>query len=95
VAICAGIQRDGGAIVYTVNRDKPSKEELAGIFAESIVSGTLALTDGLRSYNVFEDLGSCQVVETTKEEGSIYNLNTVNGLHSYMIHPSKGSKKVM
>ena len=60
--------RDGGAIVRTVNRATPSKEELAGIFAESITPGMLALTDGLRSYNVFEDLGICQVVEATKEE---------------------------
>ena len=84
VAICTGIQRDGGAIVCTVNRAKPSKEELAGIFAESIEPGTLALTDGLRSYNVFKDLGICPVVDATKEDDSFYNLNTVNGLHSYI-----------
>lgn len=84
VAICTDIQRDGSAIVRTVNRAKPLKEELAGIFADSITPGMLAMTDGLRSYNVFEDLGICSVVEAAKEEDSLYNLNTVNGLHSYI-----------
>jgi hypothetical protein len=76
--------RDGGAIVRTVNRAKPAKKELDGIFAESITPGMPALTDGLRSYNVFEDLGICQAAWATKEEDSFYNLNTVNGLHSYI-----------
>ena len=84
IAICTGIQRDGGAIACTVNRAKPSKEELASIFAGSIQPGTLALTDGLRSYNVLKELGICTVVEAYKDEDGFYNLNTVNSMHSYI-----------
>ena len=84
VAICTGIQRDGGAIACTVNRAKPTKEELAEIFAVSIQAGTIALTDGLRSYNVFKDQNICAVVDTTKETEGFYNLNTVNSFHSYI-----------
>lgn len=84
IAICTGIQRDGDALASTVNRAKPSKEELKEIFSGSIQPGTLALTDGLRSYNVFQELNICSVKDVTKEEGSFYNLNTVNGMHSYI-----------
>ena len=84
IAVCTDIQRDGGAIACTVNRAKPSKEELAAFFAGFIQSGMLALTGGLRSYNVFNELGICIVVEDSKEEDSFYNLNTVNSMHSYI-----------
>ena len=59
-------------------------EELAEIFAVSIQAGTIALTDGLRSYNVFKDQNICAVVDTTKETEGFYNLNTVNSFHSYI-----------
>ena len=36
VAICTGIQRDGGAIAETVNRAKPSGKELSSIFRSHI-----------------------------------------------------------
>lgn len=56
VAICTGIQRDDGIVAETVNRAKPSAEELADICRGHIVKGTLILTDRLRSYNVLETL---------------------------------------
>lgn len=84
VAICTGIQRDGEAIAASVNRAKPSKEELAKIFSEHLKEGTLVLTDGLRSYSVFEGFKNCSVVDATRTEGSFFNLNAVNGMHSFI-----------
>lgn len=67
VAICTGIQRDGG------------------IFRGHNAKDTLILTDGLRSYNVLENLTSCTVVNVKQKAGrGIFNLNTVNSLHSFI-----------
>lgn len=85
IAICTGIQRGGSAIAATVNRAKPSNEELAGIFRGHIGEDTLVLTDGLRSYNVLETLVNCTVVDVNHEESrGMFHLNTVNSLHSYI-----------
>lgn len=48
----SGIQRARGTIACTVNRAKPSKEELDAIFAESIQHDTLFLGKGLCRCNV-------------------------------------------
>lgn len=85
VAICTGIQRDGGVIAVTANRAKPSSEELASIFRGHITDDTLILTDGLRSYSALETLADCTVVDVNHEKGrGIFHLNTVNSLHSYI-----------
>ena len=85
IAICTGIQRDGGAVVGAANRAKPSKDELRSIFEGHIAEGTLAITDGLKSYSVFNDSFKCSVVDMNQSKGEkFYNLNTVNGLHSYI-----------
>lgn len=85
VAICTGIQRDGGVIAETVNRAKPSGKELGQIFCNRIAQDTLVLTDGLRSYRALEPLTNCTVVDINHEEGrGVFNLNTVNSLHSYI-----------
>jgi len=44
VAICTGIQRDGGCVAETVNRAKPSDKELCEIFSVHIAECTLVLT---------------------------------------------------
>ena len=85
IAICTGVQRDGDAIAATVNRAKPSSEELGEIFQGHIAEDSLILTDGLRSYNILETLANCTVVDVNHEESrGIFNLNTVNSLHSYI-----------
>lgn len=85
IAICTGVQRDGGVIAETVNRAKPSGDELSSIFRGHIAENTLVLTDGLRSYNVLESLTGCAVVDVShKENKRMFNLNTVNSLHSYI-----------
>ena len=85
VAICTGIQRDGGIVAETVNRAKPSAKELEEVFRGHIGKDTLILTDGLRSYNVLETLADCTVVDINCEEyRKMFHLNTVNSLHSYI-----------
>ncbi len=85
IAICTGIQRDGGVIAVTVNRAKPSSEELGRIFCGHIAEDTLVLTDGLRSYSALETLADCTVVDVNHEKSrGIFHLNTVNSLHSYI-----------
>ena len=85
IAICTGVQRDGGIIAVTVNRAKPSGKELASIFQGHIAEDTLVLTDGLRSYSVLETFVNCTVVDVNHEEGrGMFHLNTVNSLHSYI-----------
>ena len=73
------------AMAETVNRAKPSGEELDSLFRGHIAQGTLILTDGLRSYRVLEGLEECSVVDINHEKSrGIFNLNTVNSLHSYI-----------
>ena len=85
IAICTGIERKGSAMAETVNRAKPSGEELDSLFRGHIAQGTLILTDGLRSYRVLEGLEECSVVDINHEKSrGIFNLNTVNSLHSYI-----------
>lgn len=85
IAICTGIQRDGRAIAATANRAKPSGKELQKIFCGHIVENTLALTDGLCSYYALEMLTKCSVLNVNRQKSDrIFNLNTVNSLHSYI-----------
>lgn len=89
VCICTGIQRDGGAYAATVNRAKPSAGELIRIFEGHIADGTLALCDGLRSYHAFPGIADCTVEDCNGRGGKascFYNLNTVNGFHSFIKH---------
>lgn len=81
--MCAGIQRDGSVVAASINRAKPSGEELEKIFRGHIAGSALMLTDGLRSYRVLEMLADCTVVDVNHEEHhGFFNLNTVNSLHS-------------
>ena len=85
VAICTGIERNGDAIAETVNRAKPSREELSHIFRDHIAEGTIALTDGLRSYRALESLANCAVIDVNKAENKrFFHLNTVNSMHSFI-----------
>ena len=85
IAICTGIQRNGGTIAESVNRAKPSSAELMQIFGNHIADGTLILTDGLRSYGTFCSISGCTVKNVQSEEaGGVFNLNTVNGFHSFI-----------
>ena len=87
VCICTGIQRKGDAMAATVNRAKPSAKELLTIFEGHIADGTLALCDGLRSYHALPGIADCIVKDCNDpcaEDACFYNLNTVNGFHSFI-----------
>ncbi len=87
LCICTGIQRKGDAFAATVNRTKPSEKELVSIFEGHIADGTLALCDGLRSYHALPGIADCTVRDCVNQEGSdthFFNLNTVNGFHSFI-----------
>ncbi len=87
LCICTGIQRKGEAFAATVNRAKPSAKELVSIFEGHIADGTLALCDGLRSYHAFPGIADCTVRDCVNQESDdahFFNLNTVNGFHSFI-----------
>lgn len=87
VCICTGIQCKGATIVATVDRVKSGAEELISIFEGHISDGTLALCDGLRSYHAFPGIADCTVKDCNnwdREVSCFYNLNTVNGFHSFI-----------
>lgn len=86
VCICAGVQRnDGEAIAKSVNRAKPTIEELCDVFGNHIADGSLVLTDGLRGYKFLETRVKCSVINIDNEtNGSVYNLNNVNSFHSFI-----------
>ena len=71
----------------TVNRAKPSAKELLTIFEGHIADGTLALCDGLRSYHALPGIADCIVKDCndpSAEDTCFYNLNTINGFHSFI-----------
>ena len=86
VCICTGVQRKGNALVESINRAKPTSEELLQIFDGHIGKGTLVITDGLRSYNILPKIADCSVKNAKEEKSSFYHLNTVNNLHSFIKH---------
>lgn len=87
VCICTGIQRKGEAYAATINRAKPDAAELADLFTGHIAHGTLVLCDGLKSYHSLAMSTGCTVKDCHKlleEEKYFFNLNTVNGFHSFI-----------
>ena len=85
VCICTGIERNGDAIAMTVNRAKPSAQELQDVFSGHISSDTLALCDGLRGYAILEKVTGCSVKSVLNEQNhNFFNLNTVNSFHSFI-----------
>ena len=85
ICICTGIERKGSAFAASVNRARPSIDELKEVFTGHIADETLVLCDGLHGYSSLEELAKCSVKDVTSEpEDRFYNLNTVNGYHSFI-----------
>lgn len=85
VCICTAVGRDEGVVVNTVNRAKPSNDELQKVFEGHISDGLLVLTDGLKGYKSLESVASCTVVGLLEENhDKFFHLNTVNNLHSFI-----------
>lgn len=80
-------ERKGNAYAATINRAKPGAEELSALFEEHISNEALVLCDGLKSYRSLPEATGCTVKDChgLPEEGkSFFNLNTVNGFHSFI-----------
>lgn len=61
--------------------------ELISIFEGHIADETLVLCDGLRSYHAFPGIADCTVKDCSnrnREDSCFYNLNAVNGFHSFI-----------
>jgi transposase-like protein len=89
VSICTGVERDGKVIAKTVNRATPSKEDISDVFGERIQKTALVLCDGAKGYGVLTHACECEVSNVKKpgdgqEVNSFYNINTANGLHSFI-----------
>ena len=86
VCICVGVQRNGGAVMAkSVNRAKPTVEELCEVFDGHIADGSVVFTDGLRGYKFLETRAVCSVINVDHETNKcVYNLNNVNSFHSFI-----------
>lgn len=86
ICICTGAQRKGSVIAGSVNRAKPSSQELLEVFSGHIAGDTLILCDGLKSYKALEAAEGCIIKDVTSETTGrgFYNLNTVNAFHSFI-----------
>ena len=85
VCICAGVERGGASMAMTINRAKPSSQEIQDVFAGHISEDALALCDGLRSYAKLGDAVGCSIKNVDLEDNhKFFNLNTVNSFHSFI-----------
>ncbi len=57
IAICTGVQRDGGVIAATVNRAEPSSKELEEIFRGHIAEDTLVLPSTIPDFRPAINIG--------------------------------------
>jgi len=84
VSISTGIERDGCCVAKTVTRATPGKDDIAQVFGERISGDALILTDGAKSYDVLVTNCGCSVENVKEHEQGFYNINTVNGFHSFI-----------
>jgi len=88
ICVCAGIERDGRAIATSVNRATAGKDDIEQVFGRHVGNTTVILSDGAKGYNVLEETGLCSVLnaknEITNKSDNFYNINTVNGFHSFI-----------
>jgi len=84
ICICAAIERGGAAFSTAVNRAAPDKNEIHSVFAGRVDENTLVLCDGAKEYNILEEKCGCSTVNADKESDGFYNINSVNGYHSFI-----------
>ena len=82
VSIMAGMERGGQIYAKTANRATPSRNDITEIFGEHIAPKTLVLCDGAKGFNALNDVA--EVVNAKNESGSFFNINSVNGFHSFV-----------
>ena len=88
ICICAGVQRNqGSAYANTVNRARPTDDEIQQVFQGHISSGSVLFTDGAKGYRILEEGIECAVESVDAEEQKkrkIANLNNVNSFHAFI-----------
>ena len=92
LCICAGIERTGGAISQAVNRAMADKEDIRRVFAGRVSSNTVILSDGAKGYSILEESGICTVINASEEREGFFNINTVNGYHSFIKERNRNAR---
>ena len=84
ICICVAADRNGNITAKSVNRAKPSGEDIRNALQDKIAEEAVFQCDGSDSYNelIFEK--NCKKFELNghKSYDKVHHLNTVNGLHS-------------
>jgi len=84
ICICTGVERGGQAISRAVNRAVVSKDEIEKVFSGRIGDNSVIITDGLKGYSVLAEYGKRAVITANEGNGGFFNMNTVNGFHSFI-----------
>jgi transposase-like protein len=92
VCVCAGVEREGGAVSEAVNRATAGKDDIQRVFGGRVSNKTVILSDGAKGYGVLEESGKCAVMNAGKEADSFFNINTVNGFHSFMKERNRSAR---
>lgn len=84
VCICTGVGREGGAVAVSLNRAKPSADELKAAFKGYLDEDTLIICDGLRSYVALGAEYGCSIKDINLETDRYFHLNNTNSFHSFI-----------
>ena len=84
ICVCAGVERDGCAISLAVNRAMAGKDDINQVFGERVSDKTVILSDGAKGYGILGENGKCAVFNANETDDSFFNINTVNGYHSFI-----------
>ena len=85
ICICTIVGRNGTTYARSVNRAKPSNDELQEALAEHLPLGSLVLADGATGYSALCERRHCtlkNVKLVPAEDTSVFNLNGANNFHS-------------
>jgi len=75
ICVCTSVDGDNKCIASAVNRETPSKEEIAQVFGDKVTTDTVILCDGSKNYDVLEE--KCTVAHSKR-------VNKVNGFHGFI-----------
>ena len=92
ICVCAGIERDGNAVLSAVNRSVASKDDINQVFGGRVSGKTIILSDGAKGYGVLAEKGNCTVFNANEDDSSFFNINTVNGLHSFIKERNRNAR---
>jgi transposase-like protein len=92
ICVCAGIERDGDAVLSAVNRSVASKADIDQVFGGRVSSKTVILSDGAKGYGVLEESRKCSVLNADGDDNGFFNINTVNGLHSFIKERNRNAR---